>query len=703
MAFNPDGRSIPTFNEQDNGRKANNTTDPFDDLFDDVDPHVLIEAQRSRTEAVKSDDEDQNEDDSDSDDELSKEIMAGFEEDSNDEGDLSRTDQATTAVCAIFPLSLPQASTKDSVPSASPTESIDEGPINDGDDSDQEFEDVLLHASTTAPSNSSPSQATASTTRIASPKRAGRPRKPPRTHNFHDLPIVRREDGTEVGYKEVPPPQESYAWVSDTPIPEDDLYFAKGCIRRMVFESDPVPMNQQYKVADGALKRAKNESGIEYLTAADKAYDWNRTRRGVTGATDQTLTDGKIPRHFVLKMGPPNGPIGEAYRAAVRLKSLISHYFHSRLAISHLTLEIEIPYHTIAGQGYFGTSIDKIRDLMEDKKVHGRLTVELESTAAQRYLDCDSSTFNPKCIDHEARWQLKVQDREYVWALLRPHISRPDHYDPYSDVNDGYADDLRQAKEIFLKSSMATEAEQKDHVNEAIKKVKSFISFVQCYEAWKGDILVPRAATAPVDEQTAFAQPMPKLSMAHGSIFAGQHSVTKNLYDLQSNNAAAAPYALPLTSAPAPSSPPAPRPPNTSTPTPRFAPAPMADYRSRKARQTLLSAQVSQTHGPFGPVSPPVPPSRLPEIPTTSEGFAEWRGIAQPTLMPDIDPGTQASWYTPRPSPFRYASRADQHSTVMSFGSTLEQQACNTTPLLGQDTSEYHWRMQQEQGQHYQQ
>lgn len=198
------------------------------------------------------------------------------------------------------------------------------------------------------------------------------------------------------------------------------------------------------------------------------------------GATEKTLKDGKLPRHFVLKIGPPHGPNGEAPRIADRLKSTINHYFHTRLVKSYLTVEIEIPYISLAGASYFDGFVKKIREVMEDKKVRDRLTVQLAPESAQRYLDCDPAAFYPENINHKVKWQSKLADTRYIWALVQRgmNIPMPHGWTPSPWDIDG-------AKQMFLKSSKITEEEQKGHVRQAIKDVNLFVVFVRDFEAGK--------------------------------------------------------------------------------------------------------------------------------------------------------------------------------------------------------------------------
>ncbi|KAF1924388.1 uncharacterized protein M421DRAFT_8866 [Didymella exigua CBS 183.55] len=111
----------------------------------------------------------------------------------------------------------------------------------------------------------------------------------------------------------------------NTLIIESDPYCEKSYERCMVFVSDSVPVDLQYKALDQSFSKKNTE--VEFFSAVDKAYEWSCTGRGVTGATVETFKDGRISRHFVLKIGPPNSPNGDALRVAKRLKALVEHFF----------------------------------------------------------------------------------------------------------------------------------------------------------------------------------------------------------------------------------------------------------------------------------------------------------------------------------------------------------------------------------------
>jgi hypothetical protein len=81
---------------------------------------------------------------------------------------------------------------------------------------------------------------------------------------------------------------------SDEVIAKNDPYFKIGCQRRMVFTSDPVPLHQHYAPMSTAHCTTTD---LEYPSAVEKFLDWCKDRN-------------KTPRHFVLKMGPPDGRYG---------------------------------------------------------------------------------------------------------------------------------------------------------------------------------------------------------------------------------------------------------------------------------------------------------------------------------------------------------------------------------------------------------
>jgi hypothetical protein len=156
---------------------------------------------------------------------------------------------------------------------------------------------------------------------------------------------------------------------SDNEIMEDDPYFKKGCERRMVFTSDPVPLAYQYKVYD-----ISETWHPEFLSAADKFFKWCKSRpTAVTsdwpGWNEASFRDGRRARHFVLKIGAPNGPNRDANKLASRLYAIWSHNLVNRLQSSHLTIETGIPNQFLAGTENFKAYMNQILSLIDSTKM----------------------------------------------------------------------------------------------------------------------------------------------------------------------------------------------------------------------------------------------------------------------------------------------------------------------------------------------
>ncbi|KAF9692444.1 hypothetical protein EKO04_009759 [Ascochyta lentis] len=459
------------------------------------DPRTLMDARSQREGNATSEDEE----DSNSDDELTKELMAGFENDSDEDEEVGTRTSNTHDLLNSPTASAFETSSGIQAPLTSTDQSIAESAVDLEDSSEEgEFEDIFpvvsSSAATTAvpadnpsqvlSSNSPKEQLDASPTEerpIVSKGQKNRPPKGTKTsHNYHGLPRRYAEDGAEIGYREAAPGAHTYAYVSDEPILSDDPYHAKGCQRRMVFESDPVPKHQQYESQNARLPRKPGE--IDYPDAADKMYDWCRTRRGVSGATKETLEDGKLPRHFVLKMGLPHGPNGEATRIAERLKSVVNHFFYNRLVKSHLTIQIEIPFHFIAGGGYFKAYMDAIRVLMNPhpnatKKLGQRLTIELDKRSAQLFRNCDPRSFHPKPFDYEAEWRNRVGNNQHVFTETYPgtQLHMPDGWRPTQEQ-------FEAAKKAYLARGQIANLHKPAQVDTAIADIKVFIEEVEQFQ-----------------------------------------------------------------------------------------------------------------------------------------------------------------------------------------------------------------------------
>ncbi|KAJ4321324.1 hypothetical protein N0V94_002956 [Neodidymelliopsis sp. IMI 364377] len=432
-----------------------NLEDAADDVVD-FDPHDFIEAQRALDEA--DDDEDgESEDESDNNHDLANEIMAGFGFE-QDEGDDNLPETEASMVN-------PNVSTQ-----------------NEEQSDEDEFEDVPLYTAqqpgTATATTSAASEGLTATIDVeeeplwpVSGKR--KKRKPSKTHNWHGKPRVFNDQGEEIGYVEPPPAEHTYVFVSDDFIPNGDPYHAKGCEKRTTFESDPVPEDLQYKtVARG-----------EQLNAVDKLFNWCKTRptsalRGQPGFNQEGYNDGRRPRHFVLKMGPPNGPVGDAVRVAQRLGQVIREFFYTRLAKSYLTIELEIPFIHIAGTGYFKEYLDKIRGLMSPmgasaKKFTQRLDVILAPEPTAKFRNCESRVFYPEAFDYEAEWKKRVGQNSYIWWAIDPSTQThmPDGWLPTKEQRE-------EAKLAYIARGDTINAEKPVQVDAAIADIKSFIDEV---------------------------------------------------------------------------------------------------------------------------------------------------------------------------------------------------------------------------------
>lgn len=203
-------------------------------------------------------------------------------------------------------------------------------------------------------------------------------------------------------------------------------------------------------------------------------------------------------------------------------------------------------------------------------------------------------------------------------------------------------EEIAKAKQIWLHSQKLNEAEKKGHVDQAIEKVQEFIGVVRHYETWKRDGSMPSIPSAPVvAPSVALAQP-PILSTPRFPVTDSQRTALEVPQGAPSQRTAVAPSAPFPPCAPAPSSFPAPQSPTNFTHT-------------------------------FGQA--PLPPPRPLE-----------------------------SFRQPGPAPFlRHEARDDQHSSIMSFRSTPEQQDRNMNQMMEHQTREYHHRMQQTNAQAWQQ
>lgn len=121
-----------------------------------------------------------------------------------------------------------------------------------------------------------------------------------KTTTIEELGDALKQDKIEAAVK-----FESPEYDFDDMIIENDPYFKLGCVRRMVFTSDPVPVHKRYKTIP---RENSTTTDVEYPSAVEKLLKWFRKRE-------------TIPRHFVLKMGPPNGMHGRPETLGDKLKA----------------------------------------------------------------------------------------------------------------------------------------------------------------------------------------------------------------------------------------------------------------------------------------------------------------------------------------------------------------------------------------------
>lgn len=518
--------------------------DPKYDLFDGEDPFAVIAAQRREAEAAEAT-EDEVDEQSASEDELTKALMASFEdgnhEDRLPESAASNSEESSTAPRLI--LSPIAQGTSGSSPSTSyKVPRINADDVNDESD---EFEDVPLNVPISAAATLTPiderthtPQSSTLTKKIIADSTTPSPRnkeqglsnRMPTGLNYHGLPKRYDETGAEIGYIEAPPAGHTYAYASDEPLESYDPYHTPGCRRRMVFESDPIPEQQRYKVQDAQFEKKTNK--VDFPNAVDKAYDWCQVRRGMIGATKETIEDGKLARHFILKMGPPHGLHGEATRLADRLKALVSHYFHNRLAKSHLTLETEIPYHHLAGQGYFRSYMDAIRHLMNPpsksaKKLGERLTITLAEEPTRKFRTCDPASFHPQPFDYEAEWTLRVGTAQHVFTETFPSTQKhmPDGWRPTPEQ-------IEAARNAYLTRGRVANENKPAQVNAAIADIKVFLDEVERYNK-------PESSTDTF-VQGSGAQPSLGPFLQGAPVVSGRQEALEVLRSLQSYRAATA-------------------------------------------------------------------------------------------------------------------------------------------------------------------
>jgi hypothetical protein len=290
-----------------------------------------------------------------------------------------------------------------------------------------------------------------------------------------------KEKGYTEGTPEAAPLAKHGQFDSDVPIPEDDPYFRKGCERRMVFSSESVPQQHQYKHYD-----RKAEDKPTFLKAFDKAHNWiyTRTNSGKRGQPDWDeagYNDGRRPRHFVLKRGPSDEFVGHADAMAARLKSMWQQFFRMRLKKSHVTIEIEIPYIRWGVTGYFKSFMHTVLEMTTKKKFGHRLTIELAHDSTEAWMNADPQTFYMKPIDIDAEWQKILSDTTANTGKIQ-ELARLGKLYGHRQL---YLDEIEDAEKAFRRQSRNTMETDKETINEAIDEIQKFIQRVRRFELSK--------------------------------------------------------------------------------------------------------------------------------------------------------------------------------------------------------------------------
>ncbi|KAI8936098.1 hypothetical protein NX059_007597 [Plenodomus lindquistii] len=206
---------------------------------------------------------------------------------------------------------------------------------------------------------------------------------------------------------------------SDDPIEADDLYFTSGCKKRMFFRLDPIPDALQYTVLcfdrHHQLEGSEAEKQ-EYMDAVSK-FHMLCAKQPTSGTGREAF---KMARHFVLRMGPPNGPHSNADRAASKLDSLLKTHMTKRLKTSHFSIETEIPANRLVGTPYFSKYIETLRNCLKSD-MGGRVTVELEPHKTQQLMQLNRRDWYNKKDEAkiEAEWQSKAIELKTGPSRLR--------------------------------------------------------------------------------------------------------------------------------------------------------------------------------------------------------------------------------------------------------------------------------------------
>ncbi|KAH7077416.1 hypothetical protein FB567DRAFT_583130 [Paraphoma chrysanthemicola] len=290
--------------------------------------------------------------------------------------------------------------------------------------------------------------------------------------------------GYNEGTPENAPSAEDCHFDSDETIPEGDAYLDKGCVRRMIFTSDYIPSQHQF----AHFIPSQSHDKPNFLNAIDKAHNWmytqpNSEKRGKAGWNQAKYDNGRLPRHFILKMGAPNGFIGHADIMAARLKNLWRQFFRMRLRKSHLTIEIEIPYNSWGAKGYFKSFMNSILE-MTDKNMFGhRLTVKLADAATDAWMTADLEDFYMKPVDIEVEWQkILGASNTRIGSSKIQALAKPGKV---YEERQPYPDEIEAAIPRFKKEQEIMMEKDKESVEEAVSDIREFIRSVRQFEMSK--------------------------------------------------------------------------------------------------------------------------------------------------------------------------------------------------------------------------
>lgn len=284
-------------------------------------------------------------------------------------------------------------------------------------------------------------------------------------------------------------PRSRQLYLADEPISQADPYFAKGCQRRMAFESDPVPSEIQYSVPTSQTVGPAEDSVC--LNAVTKFFQWCESRPSSTAklrdpSLEAHYLDSKTPRHFVLKIGAPNGPYGDPDILAMKLESTYKLFLRTRLQKSHITIETEIPYHHLAGKDYFKKYMQTLLRFTDLKVLGKRISIRLGQKSTEQLLSAAPEAFY-RHVDADAEWRSKTPDNDggRKWILTSLNMGGEDIRDLQGRIRRPTQEELAQAKDWFMRQKADEALGGQLEVMEALDNTKVLIHTIQRFEASK--------------------------------------------------------------------------------------------------------------------------------------------------------------------------------------------------------------------------